>query len=143
MSEKPWLTISPAVMLSPNARNRVRLSLGGGSTVTMNVQASVRAWASITVQLTVVEPTLNAVPAPGVQVGPVKGVTPPATIGVPYPTNADRPSGDWTGSGGLGQEILGAPGSTVGGVALVGLAQAESRHAPANAVMRQRRVRCI
>ena len=87
--------ISPAVMLSPYAKKRVRPSLGGLRTVTAKVQGvAARAFASVTVQVTVVVPTAKAVPAAGVQVGPVSGVEPPMTTGEPYDTATGSPSSD-------------------------------------------------
>ena len=70
-------------MLSPNARNRVSVSFGGDRTVTPNVQELARALKSVTVQVTVVDPTEKPVPLAGVQVGPVSGAEPPVTVGVP------------------------------------------------------------
>ena len=43
-------------MLSPNATKRVALIRGGGCTVTVNVQASVRLCASVAVHVTTVDP---------------------------------------------------------------------------------------
>jgi hypothetical protein len=70
-------------MLSPNARSLVKESRGGGCTVTPNVQELERALKSVTVQVTVVDPTEKPVPLAGVQVGPVNGLAPPATVGAP------------------------------------------------------------
>jgi len=69
-------------MLSPKARNLVRVSLGGGRTVMPNVQELARVLASVTVQVTVVDPTGKLVPLAGAQDGPVSGVEPPFTVGV-------------------------------------------------------------
>ncbi len=59
---------SPAVMLSPNARNDVVDSFGGLVTVTRNEQLSVRCRASVAAQVTVFCPIVNGDPATGVQV---------------------------------------------------------------------------
>ena len=66
---------SPAVMLSPNARNLVAFRLGP-TTVTANVQLAVRCWASVAVQVTLVEPTGNDDPLDGLQ-PTMTGVVPP------------------------------------------------------------------
>ena len=56
---RPSETISPAVMLSPNAMNLVTLSLGGAITVTVKGQLSVTCLASEAVHLTSVVPILK------------------------------------------------------------------------------------
>jgi hypothetical protein len=52
-------TISPAVMLSPNAMNVVALSLGGAITVTVNGQLTATFFKSVAVHVTSVVPILN------------------------------------------------------------------------------------
>src|SRR5690349_12160005 len=91
------LPSSPAVMLSPNARNRVPLSFGiGGAgivTVTLNEQTACRLMASVTVQPTDVVPPGNDVLDFGVQLNDVGGV-PPVIAGSGYVTIADVAEND-------------------------------------------------
>jgi len=88
--------------------------------------------ASLTVHVTAVEPAGNFEPLGGLQVGPVNGVEPRATVANPYVTTAPDESVAWTDAGALGQVIVGAPGST-GGV-VVGCV-GESPHAAATATL--------
>ena len=84
---------SPAVMLSPNARNEVVDSFGGMSTVTRNEHESVRCSASVAAQVTVFWPTENVDPAAGVQIV-VTGAWPLSTIGALKVTGVNPPSSD-------------------------------------------------
>jgi len=77
----PSVPSSPAVMLSPNATNRVTVSVGGATTVIANEHGSVRCSASVAVQLTVVCPMANADPESGVQ-ETVTGALPLTTVGL-------------------------------------------------------------
>jgi hypothetical protein len=77
----PTMPSSPAVMLSPNARNRVTAIFGGASTVTANVQLLVRCPASVEAQETVVVPIANVDGLGGTQLV-VTGTVPPVTVGV-------------------------------------------------------------
>lgn len=77
---------SPAVMLSPKARNVVRDSCGSGAaTVTVNVHDLVVCTASVAVQRTVVAPTGKSEAAAGVQLV-CTGAMPPALTGDEYET---------------------------------------------------------
>src|SRR5262245_13289173 len=60
--------VDPPVMLSPNARNVVALSLGGPVTRTVNLHVDVCCRRSMTEHSTVVVPSENAVPDAGAQV---------------------------------------------------------------------------
>jgi hypothetical protein len=60
--------------------NLVTASRSAGFSVTVNVHCAVRELASLAVQATVVEPTGNVVPEPGVHVMPT-GCVPPLTVG--------------------------------------------------------------
>src|SRR5437763_2798749 len=114
LSEK-LVPSSPQVMLSPNATNRVTESFGttaGGLTTMAKEHASERDFASETVQVTVVVPTVNFDPLAAVHDGPVSGVAPPVTLGAPNTTVAPEASGACTGCGAGGNEIFGQPGST-------------------------------
>src|SRR5438874_1874562 len=102
-------------MLSPKAMNRVSASLSGNCTTTGNAHEADRAFESVTVHVTPVMPGAKREPLDGLQVGPVSGVEPRATIGAPKLTIAPDPSAACTGAGGAGHEIVGPPGSvTVG-----------------------------
>jgi hypothetical protein len=81
-------------MLSPYATNREALNFGGTVTVTANVQTSARAFASVTVHVTFVDPAGNVDPVGGVQVGPTSGASPPATVGSGYTTETGAPAGE-------------------------------------------------
>jgi hypothetical protein len=89
--------------------------VGGGSTVAEKVHASVRCFASVTVQFTVVVPIGNGAPLTGVHVGPVSGSNPDVTVGAVYDTTTGLPSDDSVVTA-AGQVIFGAPGSGVVGV---------------------------
>jgi hypothetical protein len=69
-------------MLSPNATKEVAASIGGGTTVTINVQVSVLCNASVAVHDTAVCPTLNIDPDAGVHVV-VTGALPFTAVAVP------------------------------------------------------------
>lgn len=71
---------SPAVRLSPKARNRVRESCGIGVTVTVKVQEAEADAASEAVHCTSVAPTPNADPDGRVQLT-VTGSIPPLVVG--------------------------------------------------------------
>jgi hypothetical protein len=75
---------SPAVILSPNARNDVVDNLDGLVTVTVNEQLSVRCNASVAAQVTVFCPIENGDPGTGVQVV-LTGACPFDTIGALLP----------------------------------------------------------
>src|SRR5580692_8697033 len=90
VSGPPSTPSSPAVMLSPNARNLVAVSIGGASTVTVNTQASARCSASVAVHDTAVVPTLNAVPDWMVQLV-VTGGLPLVNVGLGKVTAVDVP----------------------------------------------------
>ena len=60
--------ISPAVMLSPNATYCVRLTVGGGVTVTVNEHELDWPRVSTPVHVTGVAPIANSVSLPGAQV---------------------------------------------------------------------------
>src|SRR5579862_8571122 len=106
---------SPHVMLSPNARKEVVVSLGGGSTTTGKVQDAARAFASLVEQVTVVVPTGNVAPLTGVQLV-LSGAWPPVTVGAPNETGCPDPSSESTGSGAIGQAIWGGFVAGVGAV---------------------------
>jgi len=57
--------MTPTVMLSPNAMNRVFDSLGGTVTWTLNPHVLARARASVALQVTAVVPGANIVPEAG------------------------------------------------------------------------------
>jgi hypothetical protein len=84
---------SPAVMLSPKARNDVVVSLGGSSTVTTNEQVATRCKASVAVHVTVFCPIANGEPVAGVQVV-LTGSLPLATAGSVNVIGAGAPSTD-------------------------------------------------
>jgi hypothetical protein len=67
-------------MLSPNARNRVAISVGGRVTETVKPQDALRLCASLAVHVTPVIPRENVDPLPGVHVE-VTGAAPPVTVG--------------------------------------------------------------
>jgi hypothetical protein len=71
---------SPAVTLSPNARNLVRVSVAMRLTTTGNVHAAAVFRASTAWQATVVMPTWNTEPENGEQVT-VTGAWPPLVVG--------------------------------------------------------------
>ena len=72
---------SPAVMLSPNARNLVRDTCAtGAATVTVNEHDRVACAASVAVHRTVVDPTGKVDAEAGVQ-AVCTGATPPAVTG--------------------------------------------------------------
>ncbi len=71
---------SPAVMLSPNARNFVTVSCGVLATVTVNEHVPVRFSESVAVHATVVAPSGNVAPEAGVHVT-VTGSLPALTVG--------------------------------------------------------------
>jgi hypothetical protein len=102
---------SPAVMLSPKARNDVVVSRGGSRTVTENEQDAVRCDASVTVQVTVFCPIAKGDPGGGVQ-AVVTGSLPLLTIGSANVTAAGPPSIDCAVCA-AGQMMVG--GSGVGG----------------------------
>jgi hypothetical protein len=80
------LDTSPAVMLSPNARNFVRVSCGAGAaTVTLKVHDAVACAASVAVHRTVVVPTGKIEADAGVQLF-CTGDRPPLTTGEPKVT---------------------------------------------------------
>src|SRR5258708_20949011 len=109
-------------MLSPKARNCVTASIdgiGGGVTTTSNEHgAALRAFASLTVHVTVVVPTGNFVPLAAVQDGVVSGGAPPFALAAPKTTTAPDASKAWIEFGAAGHESVGAPGSI--GVGFVG-----------------------
>jgi hypothetical protein len=82
-------------MLSPNARNFVRLIRGGAVTVTRKVHELARCRASVAVHVTVVAPTANVDWLAGVQ-ATCTGDSPPVVVAVPYDTGTDVPVGDAT-----------------------------------------------
>lgn len=93
---------TPAVMLSPNATNRVALSWGGlgggggaGRTCTSKLHEADRCLASSAVQVTNVEPTGILLPLAGVQ-DDVIGALPPEIVGGSYTTATGLPSADVT-----------------------------------------------
>ena len=115
---------SPAVKLSPNARNLVRDSRGtGGVMVTVNVQLVVSV-AAVAVQRTWVAPTGNSDADGGVQATVARDVpsartAPPVVVAAGYVTITGLPFGDAAACGG-GHEIVrgwvvGAGGAVVGG----------------------------
>src|SRR5207247_10553726 len=117
-------------MLSPNAMNRVRAGLGDNCTTTGNAHDADRAFESVTVHVTAVVPGAKRDPLDGLQVGPVSGAEPRATIGAPKVTIAPDPSAACTGAGGAGQEMVGPPGSVsvgCGGLLLQAAAPPASR----------------
>jgi hypothetical protein len=70
-------------MLSPNARILVTPRRGAGkTTLATNPQLAARRTASVTVHVTVVEPTVNVEPLGGVQ-DTDTGVTPPVVVAEP------------------------------------------------------------
>ena len=78
-------------MLSPNARNDVAASVGGGtsdSTVIRNEQASVLCSASVAVHDTLVFPTSNEDPDGGTQ-AVATGSFPLIVVGLEYVTETD------------------------------------------------------
>src|SRR4029453_846329 len=76
----------PSVMLSPKATNRVALIRGTDTlTVTVKLQESARAFESVTVHDTVVNPAGKLEPLDGEQTVETGGV-PPATVGDGYVT---------------------------------------------------------
>src|SRR5262245_38114075 len=89
---------SPAVMLSPNARNDVTVIFGGCWITTLNEQAFVRWRASVAVHVTVVDPTGNVEPLGGAH-ATATGGAPPFAIAVPYDTVMGCPVGDVIGPG--------------------------------------------
>jgi hypothetical protein len=99
---------SPAVMLSPNARNDVVDNLDGLVTVTVNAQLSVRCRASVAAQVTVFCPIENGDPATGVQVV-LTGACPFDTIGALKVTGVAPPSTDCAVCA-AGQLIFGGSG---------------------------------
>jgi hypothetical protein len=126
---------TPAVMLSPNARNLVSAIRGTGLTVTANVQALARDCASVAVHVTFVTPTGNAVSAAGEHTTDTGGA-PPVTVGAPNPTRTAPSSGDSTSTP-AGHAITGA----AGGAGAVGLPPQEATKAvaiTATAILQQR-----
>jgi hypothetical protein len=107
-------------MLSPNARNRVNDSFGtaavGDTTTSKEHGAALRAFASLTVQVTVVVPTGNLDPLTAVQTGVASGGVPPLALGAPKTTIAPDESAACAGAGAAGHESVGAPGSIGVGV---------------------------
>ena len=71
---------SPAVKLSPKARNRVRVICGIAVTVTENEQDADAAAVSVAVHCTLVVPAPNADPDGRVQLTEI-GATPPLVVG--------------------------------------------------------------
>ena len=71
---------SPAVTLSPKARNFVRVSCGTRCTLTSKAQVAVADAASVAVQVTRVGPTGKTSPDAGAQ-PTVAGARPPAGVG--------------------------------------------------------------
>jgi hypothetical protein len=84
---------SPLVMLSPNARNDVADNLGGASTVTGKLHASVRCKASVAVHVTVEIPTLKTDPEDGVHAVTTGGL-PFIAVAAPYTTATAIPAID-------------------------------------------------
>jgi len=84
--------ISPAVMLSPNARKVVRGS-GGGATLTLKVQLAVNPRASLALHAMRVVPIGKAVPAGEHET--VTGSTPPAVVGDGTWIATGAPVEDW------------------------------------------------
>src|SRR5688572_8809576 len=107
-SERPS---SPAVTLSPNARNR-RMVSDSGLSVTENEQVARRWRASVAVQPTTVVPTGKPDPVAGVQIV-VTGSAPPATTGGLYVTGWIVPTTPGT--------VNGAGQVSCGGAGIVGL----------------------
>jgi hypothetical protein len=132
---------SPAVMLSPNARNDVVDNFAGLVTVTVNVQLSLRCKASVAAQVTVFCPIVNVDPAAGVHVV-LTGAWPFATIGALNDTGVAPPSTDCAVRD-AGQVILGGSGENGTGVGTwVGVVvppHAAGTIAPATATTRMRR----
>jgi hypothetical protein len=95
-------------MLSPNATNRVRLMVGGATTVTSNVQAPVRCRASVAVQVTVVAPIGKTDRLAGVQ-DTLTGGAPLDVVAESYTTTVDWLLGDCTDTA-LGHVIRGVSG---------------------------------
>jgi len=124
---------SPHVMLSPNARKRVRVRLGGAVTVTLNPHVAVRPAWSVTVQVTAVEPTWNVEPLGGAQVS-VVGAVPPVTVAGGYGTGNGAPDGDVTdtGAGHARDGAATAGGVTIGGVGEAGCAGVSEHAASIN-----------
>lgn len=116
-------------MLSPNATNLATLSLAETVIVTVNVQTSPRALASVTVHATVLVPGLKLDPVGGVHVGPTSGASPPVTVGSGYTIEIGVPVGEVLVTA-LGQVSFGAAGSDVGVTGLLS-PQACSSNAPA------------
>jgi hypothetical protein len=113
-------------MLSPNARNDVTGSFGGGCTTIGNVQLALRERASLVVHVTVVVPTVNAEPLTGRQLV-LSGAWPPVTTGAANETGCADPSSDSTGAGASGHAI---DGSCVGPVVEVPLPPPHARTPP-------------
>jgi hypothetical protein len=88
---------------------------GAGMTMTRNEHETARCSASVAEQVTVADPTGNAVPLAGVHVV-VTGACPPLTTGAPYDTVTAVPSGDGT-VGEAGHVMVGPAGG--GGVGVV------------------------
>ena len=84
---------TPAVMLSPNARNRAPVNRGGPCTLTMKEQVAVWPRESCAWQLTVEGPTGNALPGCGVQLRLI-GAVPPELRGCSNGTLVAFPSTD-------------------------------------------------
>jgi len=80
-------------MLSPNAMNRVALIRGGAVTTMANEQLSVRLRASVTLQMTVVDPIGKADALGGMHVI-ATGAAPPITVAAGYVTLTAWPSVD-------------------------------------------------
>jgi hypothetical protein len=125
--------ISPAVMLSPRARNLVIVSSGVRVTVTVNEHELVRFRASVPVHVTVVAPIGKVDPEAGVHAN-VTGSLPAATVGAAKVTAVPeaavvlavtlagqvRVGGSGSGSG-VGVGVGVGAGGVGGGVGAVGL----------------------
>src|SRR6188472_261579 len=113
-SSVPGTTTSPAVMLSPNARIRVRLRRGAAATVTGNVHDALRDCVSVAVHSTVVLPTGNSAFGCGEQLT-VTGCAPPSTEGTSKLT-IDGPLKGAVIAIGDGQDREGGGADTAAGV---------------------------
>jgi hypothetical protein len=98
--------MTPAVMLSPKARNLVALSLGGATTAIRKLQVEACCAASRAVHATSVAPTSNDEPLCRVHVV-VTGGVPPVATGAAKRIATALPSGDCT-VWGAGQAIVSA-----------------------------------